>query len=128
MRRALRGIVRCRVVLVLTLSACDFSVYSLPLPGGADVGDNSYSVDIEFRDVLDLVPQSAVKVDEVTVGKVDDVSLDGYTAVVTVRLNGDVELPANAFADDPADQPARREVRRPRPADDRAPTGRAGGR
>ena len=53
---------------------------------------------VEFRDVLDLVPQSAVKVDEVTVGKVDDVSLDGYTAVVTVRLNGDVKLPANAFA------------------------------
>ena len=97
MRRAVRGIV-LSVVMVLTLSACDFSVYSLPLPGGADVGDNSYSVDIEFRDVLDLVPQSAVKVDEVTVGKVDDVSLDGYTAVVTVRLNGDVKLPANAFA------------------------------
>jgi phospholipid/cholesterol/gamma-HCH transport system substrate-binding protein len=86
------------VALTFSVSACDFSVYSLPLPGGADVGDHSYTVDIEFRDVLDLVPQSAVKVDEVSVGKVDDVSLDGYTAVVTVRLNGDVKLPANAFA------------------------------
>jgi phospholipid/cholesterol/gamma-HCH transport system substrate-binding protein len=84
--------------MVLGLSACDFSVYSLPLPGGADVGDDAYSVDIEFRDVLDLVPQSAVKVDEVTVGKVDDVSLDGYTAVVTVKLNRDVQLPENTYA------------------------------
>jgi phospholipid/cholesterol/gamma-HCH transport system substrate-binding protein len=86
------------LVMVLTLGACDFSVYSLPLPGGADVGDHSYTVDIEFRDVLDLVPQSAVKVDEVTVGKVDGVRLEGYTAVVTVRINGDVVLPENSIA------------------------------
>ena len=86
------------VVLALTLGARDFSVSSLPLPGGADVGDHSYAVSIEFRDVLDLVPQSAVKVDEVTVGKVASVGLDGFTAVVRVRLNGDVSLPANSVA------------------------------
>ena len=86
------------LVMVMTLSACDFSIYNLPLPGGADLGDDSYAVKVEFRDVLDLVPQSAVKVDEVTVGKVEDVTLDGYTAVVTVRLNGDVKLPQNSLA------------------------------
>jgi phospholipid/cholesterol/gamma-HCH transport system substrate-binding protein len=80
------------------LSACDFSASSLPLPGGPDVGDHPYSVSIEFRDVLDLVPQSAVKVDDVSVGKVDDISLDGYVADVTVLVNGDVKLPANAVA------------------------------
>ena len=54
---------------MLTLTACDFSVYDLPLPGGADVGDDSYAVKVQFNDVLDLVPQSAVKVDDVTVGR-----------------------------------------------------------
>ena len=34
------------VALTFSVSACDFSVYSLPLPGGADVGDHSYTVDI----------------------------------------------------------------------------------
>ncbi len=97
MMRALRA-VALGVVLALALGACDFSVSSMPLPGGADVGDHSYAVTIEFRDVLDLVPQSAVKVDEVTVGKVDSVGLDGFTALVTVRLNGDVSLPANSIA------------------------------
>ncbi len=58
------------VASLMMLTACDFDVYSLPLPGGADVGDNSYAVTVQFRDVLDLVPQSAVKVDDVTVGKV----------------------------------------------------------
>ena len=39
-----------------------------------------------FRDVLDLVPQSTVKVDDVTVGKVKKIKLKGYVAKVTVEL------------------------------------------
>ncbi|RYU15781.1 MCE family protein [Nocardioides iriomotensis] len=82
----------------LALTGCDFDVYSVPLPGGADLGDDPYEVTVEFRDVLDLVPQSAVKVDDVTVGRVDDITLDGYTAQVTVLLRDDVKLPDNAEA------------------------------
>ena len=51
-----------------------------------------------FRDVLDLVPQSSVKVNDVSVGKVTDVRLDGFTADVTVQLRRDTELPDNAVA------------------------------
>jgi len=83
----------------LTLTGCDFSVYSLPLPGGADLGDDPYSVRVKFRDVLDLVPKSAVKVNDVTVGRVDEIKLDGFTADVTVLVRGDVELPDNATAE-----------------------------
>ncbi|HEU4512224.1 MAG TPA: MCE family protein [Nocardioidaceae bacterium] len=86
-------------VSALALTACDFDVYSLPLPGGADLGDDPYSVKVEFRDVLDLVPQSSVKVNDVTVGKVTDVALDGYHAEVTLALNDEVELPDNAVAE-----------------------------
>jgi phospholipid/cholesterol/gamma-HCH transport system substrate-binding protein len=82
----------------MLLSGCDFSVYDLPLPGGPDVGDNPYEVVVEFRDVLDLVPQSTVKVDDVSMGMVEDIELDGYTARVTLTLNEDVKLPANAEA------------------------------
>jgi phospholipid/cholesterol/gamma-HCH transport system substrate-binding protein len=83
----------------LLLTGCDFSVYSLPLPGGADLGDNPYEVTVEFRDVLDLVPQSSVKVDDVSVGRVDQVELEGYTAEVTLLIRRDVKLPGNAIAD-----------------------------
>ena len=83
----------------LALSGCDFSVYDLPLPGGADLGDDPYSVRVQFRDVLDLVPQSAVKVNDVTVGKVDDIEVDGFTAEVTLLLREDVKLPENALAE-----------------------------
>ncbi|HET6627863.1 MAG TPA: MCE family protein [Nocardioidaceae bacterium] len=82
----------------LALTGCDFSVYSLPLPGGADLGEHPYSVRVKFRDVLDLVPESAVKVNDVTVGKVDTIELDHYTADVTLLLRDDVELPDNAEA------------------------------
>jgi phospholipid/cholesterol/gamma-HCH transport system substrate-binding protein len=83
----------------LALSGCDFDVYSLPLPGGADLGSDPYSVEVEFRDVLDLVPQSSVKVNDVTVGKVTDIEVEGYRAKVTLALHGDVELPDNALAE-----------------------------
>jgi phospholipid/cholesterol/gamma-HCH transport system substrate-binding protein len=100
--RTLRGrVVRMAVVMAaaaLALTGCDFSVYSLPLPGGADLGDNPYSVKIEFRDVLDLVPQSAVKVDDVTVGRVDSIKARGYHAEVTVLVKRSVKLPDNAVA------------------------------
>jgi phospholipid/cholesterol/gamma-HCH transport system substrate-binding protein len=49
--------------------------------------------------VLDLVPQSSVKVDDVTVGKVEDIDLRGYTALVTVKVRDDVDLPDNAVAE-----------------------------
>ncbi|MGW3966208.1 MCE family protein [Amycolatopsis sp. NPDC005003] len=88
----------------LTLAGCSSGefkgVYDLPLPGGADVGDHPYSVTVQFADVLDLVPQAAVKVGDVPVGRVREVRLggDGWTAETVLEVNGDVVLPANAVA------------------------------
>jgi phospholipid/cholesterol/gamma-HCH transport system substrate-binding protein len=82
----------------LALSGCSFrGAASFPLPGGVGGG---YDVKIEFTDVLDLVPQSSVKVNDVTVGSVKKIELSqtGYTAVVTVSLKKDIVLPENATA------------------------------
>jgi phospholipid/cholesterol/gamma-HCH transport system substrate-binding protein len=88
------------VSAAVLLTGCGFrGAYSIDLPGGADVGDRPYSVQIQFADVLDLVPQSGVRVADVPVGKVTDIQLgDDWTAVVTVEVDGDVDLPANAVA------------------------------
>ncbi len=99
----MRGTVRRMTALaagVLLLSGCGFrGAYSFSLPGGADVGDDPYTVEVEFLDVLDLVQQSAVRVADVPVGRVEKIELDDdWTARVTVLVNGDVELPANAVA------------------------------
>lgn len=87
------------VLAAMFLSACDASVYSLPLPGGPDVGDDPITVKVEFADVLDLVPQSTVKVNDVSVGKVTEIDLQGYQALVTMELRRDVDLPGNAVAE-----------------------------
>ena len=75
-------------------------VYTMPLPGGADLGDRPYRVKVRFKDVLDLVPQAGVKVNDVAVGKVEKIDLapDGWTAEVTVVVNSGVVLPANSVA------------------------------
>ncbi|GLZ07599.1 ABC transporter substrate-binding protein [Actinomadura sp. NBRC 104412] len=85
------------------LSGCGFrGVDSLPLPGGPDLGDDPRTVRIEFANVLDLVPQSVVKVNDVSVGKVEKIDLaggqGGWRAVVTVKLRRDTRLPDNAVA------------------------------
>ncbi|BFV60337.1 MCE family protein [Kitasatospora sp. CMC57] len=87
--------------LVLLTGCASFGgVQDLPLPGGADLGDHPYQVSASFADVLSLVPQSAVKVNGVAVGRVTGIKLspDDWTAVVTLRLNGNVRLPANSYA------------------------------
>ncbi|SEF34166.1 phospholipid/cholesterol/gamma-HCH transport system substrate-binding protein [Amycolatopsis pretoriensis] len=90
---------------VLVLAACSDGgfngLYGTPLPGGADVGDHPYHVTALFTDVLDLVPQSSVKVNDVAVGRVDKISLtpDTRSALVAMTVNGDIALPANARAE-----------------------------
>jgi phospholipid/cholesterol/gamma-HCH transport system substrate-binding protein len=88
------------VALAVTTAACTGGVSNLNLPGGADLGSNPYHVSAQFRNALDLVRQSSVKVDNVDVGQVSSISLGGggRYAVVTLEINGDVHLPANATA------------------------------
>ncbi len=101
MRRLLAG---CAAVLVFAAGCTSTGmsgIYDVPLPGGADLGDRPYRVTVEFADVLDLVPQAAVKVNDVVVGRVESITLGGadrWTPQVVVAVNGDVALPANATA------------------------------
>ena len=89
------------------LTGCSFSgVDQLPLPGGPDIGDDPKTIKVEFANVLDLVPQSVVKVNDVSVGKVERIELAGgrgggqagWHAVVTLKLRKDTRLPDNAVA------------------------------
>jgi phospholipid/cholesterol/gamma-HCH transport system substrate-binding protein len=81
------------------LTGCGFhGVYSLPLPGAAGSHGRTYSVKVQLADVLDLVPYSAVKVNDATVGHVSAVRVEGTHALVTCRLPLSVRLPANTVA------------------------------
>ena len=99
MRRPAR-VAAALAVAALSLTGCKFQgAASVPLPGGAS---GPFEVKVEFKDVLDLVPQSAVKVNDVTVGSVKKIELvhddKGFHALVTCKLKSSVELPANTNA------------------------------
>ncbi|HVT64114.1 MAG TPA: MCE family protein [Mycobacteriales bacterium] len=92
--------VAAAAVGVVALAGCGFhGAYSLPLPGGAATGP-TYTVTAEFKDVQDLTPQAAVRVNDVAVGDVSGIKLDPVTlkAKVTMRVRKSVVLPANAVA------------------------------
>ncbi len=75
-------------------------IYSIPLPGGASLGSHPFQVTAEFSNVSDLVPQSAVRVNDVAVGRVTRIYLPAgsWVAHVTMLVNGSVRLPGNAVA------------------------------
>jgi phospholipid/cholesterol/gamma-HCH transport system substrate-binding protein len=102
MNRVLRS-VAALITVSLATSGCSVlsgGLRGVDLPGGAALGDNPYTVSIEFPDVVDLVPQSLVKVADVAVGTVSGIEVDpkSWNAIVTVQVNGDVKLPADATA------------------------------
>ena len=70
----------------------------LVLSGCGLVGPGDLTVQVEFRSVANLVVDSEVKVDDVTVGTVRRVELDGWHAKLTLGLDRTVHLPRNATA------------------------------
>jgi len=71
---------------------------SLPLPGTQGQGPDSYIVHIQLPNVVNIQPNSRVRVNDVNVGTVTKVERQDWHALVTVRLNSDVVLPANTTA------------------------------
>jgi phospholipid/cholesterol/gamma-HCH transport system substrate-binding protein len=90
------------VVVVSTglLSGCaDWrGLNSLPLPGVEGAGPGAFTIQAEMPDVDNIEPNSRVRVGDVNVGHVRRIERQGWHALVTMELNGDVELPANATA------------------------------
>ncbi len=90
-------------VAIALLGGCGVfgqGVYDTPLPGGADVGSKPITLTADFEDVLDLVPQSSVRVDNVAVGRVSKITLNkgGRSARVTLVVNRKTDLPAGTTA------------------------------
>jgi phospholipid/cholesterol/gamma-HCH transport system substrate-binding protein len=87
------------LALALALAGCARGgLNSIPLPGVQGVGPGSFTVKAEMPDVDNIEPNSRVRVGDVNVGTVRRIERQGWHALVTMELNGDVELPANATA------------------------------
>lgn len=71
---------------------------SLPLPGTEGRGDGAYTVQAQLPDVNNIERNSRVRVGDVTVGNVTKIERQGWHALLTMSINGDVVLPANTTA------------------------------
>ncbi|CAA0133642.1 Lipoprotein LprN [Mycolicibacterium vanbaalenii] len=85
--------------IVMLLTSCGWQgANSLPLPGTEGRGPGAYTVQAQLPDVANVERNSRVRVDDVTVGTVTDIQRQSWHALVTMTVNGDVRLPANATA------------------------------
>ena len=102
MRVSWRGRVVAWVMVSLFaagLSGCGWhGLNSLPLPGTQGGGPGSFVVQAQLPDVNNIQANSRVRVADVTVGHVTKIERQGWHALLTIELNGDVDLPANATA------------------------------
>jgi phospholipid/cholesterol/gamma-HCH transport system substrate-binding protein len=97
-RRAAIGLAALALTAV-GVSGCGWrGLNSLPLPGTEGGGPGSYLIQAQVPDVNNIEPNSRVRVGDVSVGNVTGVERQGWHALVTMRINGGVELPANATA------------------------------
>ncbi|MGD1238716.1 MCE family protein [Mycobacterium seoulense] len=99
---------RCRRRLIVALlaalvfasvSGCWWrGLNSLPLPGTGGSGPGSFTVQAQMPEVANLKQNSRVRVGDAVVGTVTKIERQGWHALVTMQLGGDVNLPANATA------------------------------
>jgi phospholipid/cholesterol/gamma-HCH transport system substrate-binding protein len=95
-----RGVVGVLAALaMLGLAGCGWrGLNSIALPGTAGSGPGSFTIHVQLPDVGTLEQNSRVRVGDVTVGNVTRIERQGWHALLTIKLNGDVDLPANATA------------------------------
>ncbi|WP_264916512.1 virulence factor Mce family protein, partial [Mycobacterium kiyosense] len=87
------------IVAVAGTCGCGWhGLNSLSLPGTQGDGPGSFAIQAQMPEVNNIQPNSRVRVADVTVGHVTKIERQGWHALVTMRLNGDVALPANATA------------------------------
>lgn len=86
--------VAAAMAAVLGVSGCGFNVQEMPLPGGVSLGDNPREYSIEFQNILDLVPQTVVKMEGIPVGRVVKIEVpdDKWHAVVHISVQNKVDL------------------------------------
>lgn len=82
---------------VLAVSACSVGAQDMPLPGSRISGD-TLSLTAVFDDALNLAEGAPVKLNGVTVGRVDSVTAEDFKAKVTMTVKESAGVRADAAA------------------------------
>ena len=86
-------------VLAIALSGCEWrGLNSLPMPGTEGDNAGSFEIQAQLPDVAYIQENSRVRVGDVNVGTITKIERQDWHALITMKLNGGVDLPANATA------------------------------
>ncbi len=86
-------------ITALATAGCAFQgVNSLPLPGAVGRGSDAAVYHVELANVGTLESNSPVMIDDVVVGSVGELTVDGWHANVEISVKPGVAIPANAVA------------------------------
>ena len=97
MRRAIAAALT--LACVAALPACGWhGLNTFTLPGTAGGGPGAYTIQAQMPDVVTIQENTRVRVDDVNIGNVTKIEIQDWHALVTMRINGDVHLPANSTA------------------------------
>jgi phospholipid/cholesterol/gamma-HCH transport system substrate-binding protein len=97
--RSVRGLLAIGCCAMLTVSGCAFQgLNSLPLPGTVGRGPGAHIYHVEIANVGTMESNSPVMIDDVVVGSVGTMTVQGWHADVEVSVRPDIVVPSNAVA------------------------------
>lgn len=101
-RRRITGTAVIFACLGALVSGCGLrdwrGLNSLSLPGTVGSGEDSFTIQAQMPDINAIQPNSRVRIGDATVGHITKVELQGWHALVTMRLENTVKLPENSTA------------------------------
>jgi phospholipid/cholesterol/gamma-HCH transport system substrate-binding protein len=96
-RRALATILG--IACIAAIPSCEWrGLNSFTLPGTSGNAPGSYTIQAQMPDVTTIQQNTRVRVDDVNIGNVTKIERQDWHALVTMRINGDIHLPANSTA------------------------------
>ena len=86
------------IVVLAAASGCASwrGLNTLSLPGTQGGGPGAFEIQAQMPDISNLQPNARVRVADVTVGTVTKIERQDWHALLTMKLNGGVDMPANA--------------------------------
>lgn len=98
-RVAVRRVLASGMAVMLSATGCSFhGINSLPLPGAVGRGPGANIYHVEIPNVGTMESNSPVMIDDVIVGSVGEMRVQGWHADVEISVKRDVVVPANAVA------------------------------
>lgn len=86
------------VCLSTAVAGCSMGLDQIPLPAPS-VGDTTYEISATFANALNLPAKAKVRLSGADVGEVESMTARDYTAVVTMRIASDVQIPSGTKAE-----------------------------